>query len=280
MGGGTTLATLTPVQNLELGCMSGILSKVINYPLLVFKNNTQQGLPLSMNPVVVYRGLPMACLNLGGTTAVQFWSTSLFQGFLRGEESQRSLTDGEEVGAAFLGGLLSGVPCSIWELTMIQQQRHGGSLLGVPSRIFRDHGVTQGLFRGLSVTLGRESVFTMSMLGLCPVIQRQVVASGKLASDEQALAVGALAAAIFSATVTHPMDTIKTCLQGDIDQVRYKSVSQCTSLILEEHGALGVFKGLGWRIGLISTTFYLVNLFKQKLGPVVFQPPSCAVDDR
>jgi hypothetical protein len=30
---------------------------------------------VSLNPAVVYRGLPMAMLNLGGTTAVQFGST-------------------------------------------------------------------------------------------------------------------------------------------------------------------------------------------------------------
>jgi hypothetical protein len=32
-----------------------------------------------MNPSVVYRGLPMAMLNLGGCTAVQFWFTGFFQ---------------------------------------------------------------------------------------------------------------------------------------------------------------------------------------------------------
>ena len=40
--------------------------------------------------------------------------------------------DAVQVGGAFLGGAASGVPCSIWELCMIQQQRFGGSTLGTP----------------------------------------------------------------------------------------------------------------------------------------------------
>ena len=38
-----------------------------------------QGLPLAMTPSAVYRGLPMACINLGGSTGVQFLVTGLFQ---------------------------------------------------------------------------------------------------------------------------------------------------------------------------------------------------------
>ena len=34
--------------------------------------------------------------------------------------------------------------------------------------------------------------------------------------------------------------------------------------------AQGLFKGLGWRITLISTTFFLVNDLKVRLAPVLF----------
>jgi uncharacterized integral membrane protein len=40
---------------------------------------TQQGLPLPRNPAAIYRGLPMAALNLGGTTAVQFGAIVFFR---------------------------------------------------------------------------------------------------------------------------------------------------------------------------------------------------------
>lgn len=72
--GKSVLQRLTAVENMVLGVTTGIMSKLVNYPLLNFKNTVQQGRSISLNPSVVYRGLAMACLNLGGTTGVQFWS--------------------------------------------------------------------------------------------------------------------------------------------------------------------------------------------------------------
>merc|ERR1712078_634216 len=99
---------------------------------------SQQGLPIRLNPAVVYRGLPMACLNLGGTTAVQFGATGFCQKILRGGGESSPFT---QMTGSFLGGVISGIPCSLWELCMIQQQRFGGSILGTPTRIVQQHGV-------------------------------------------------------------------------------------------------------------------------------------------
>jgi hypothetical protein len=47
-----------------------------------------------------------------------------FYDMLKPKDSE-TMTPAREMGAAFLGGLASGIPCSMWELTMIQQQvRH------------------------------------------------------------------------------------------------------------------------------------------------------------
>ena len=63
--GGDVLLLLNASENLALGCMAGVATKLLNYPLLTFKNYSQQGIPLPKSPAVIYRGLPMACLNLG-----------------------------------------------------------------------------------------------------------------------------------------------------------------------------------------------------------------------
>ena len=110
MGGGDALQKLSAMENLALGTLSGVCTKCCNYPLLSWKNASQQGLPISMNPAVVYRGLVMACLNLGGTTAVQFWTTGFFQKMLAGD---KDVTSEQKMAAAFLGGVTSGVPCSV-----------------------------------------------------------------------------------------------------------------------------------------------------------------------
>ena len=74
------------------------------------------------------------------------------------------------------------------------------------------------------------------------------------------------------------MDTIKTCMQGDLGQVKYRGITQTGSLLAEEYGVVqGLFKGLSYRIALISTTFFLVNSFKQRIVPALF-PHAVAAD--
>jgi hypothetical protein len=185
MGGGSDLGALSGAENCMLGITAGIGTKMTNYPLLSWKNTVQQGLPISFNPKIVYRGVVMACLNLGGTTGVQFGTTGYFQKLLKGAGADATQT---QMGGAFLGGLASGVPCSLWELTMIQQQRHGTTLLGTLPGVASKYGSMQ-IFRGLSMTLGRESLFTLAMLGITPKIQSVLVEDSGMESNT-ALAAG------------------------------------------------------------------------------------------
>ena len=277
-GGGAQLQNLTGWQNCVLGMAAGAASKSINYPLLVCKNNIQQGVKTSFYPPLLYRGLPMAMVNMGGTTMVQFGSTGMFQKFLH-----KNVTHDEmkvRLGGAFLGGLASGVPCSVWELVMVQQQRFGGSLVGVPLKIAQEYGA-RGIFRGLTMTLGRESLFTLAMLGITPTIQSklsqpnnpivQMLGFQDGLESNSALAIGALLGSFFAAGLSHPMDTIKTCQQGDLAGEKFGSVNETFAVVKAEAGGFrGLFKGLSYRIGLISTTFFLVNTFKDLLVPVMF----------
>jgi len=276
MGGDDSLQRLSGGENCILGMVTGVMGKACNYPFLVWKNTLQQGLKLSttwtspsgsFNPLLVYRGLPMACLNLGGTNAVQFGTTGFFQKLLASNGGVGQ--DTVQVGGAFLGGLASGVPCSIWELLMIQQQRFGGSTLGTPARIVQEYGVS-AFSRGTTMTMGRESMFTMSMLGITPLIQSKLVETSGWEKNT-ALAAGSLLGALLAGVVTHPMDTIKSCMQGDMGRVKYDGILQTGNSLAAEYGVVqGLFKGLFFRIALISTTFFLVNTFKQKTIPILF----------
>jgi len=266
------LEKLSTKENVVLGMTAGCGSKVVNYPLLVLKNYSQQGLGMpSLKPWKLYRGLPTAMLSLGSTTSIQFGFAGFFQ------KSLRRITPNDnfiKAGGSFLGGLASGVPCSVWELTMINQQRFGGSLLGTPIRIVQNHGMLN-LFRGITMTLGREACFTLAMLALTPMIQQALVKKFPQLPSSTALAAGALSGAIFSATITHPMDTIKTCLQGDLAGHKYRNTIQTYSRLCSDAGGFtGLFKGLEWRIGLIATTFFLVNDIKDRLAPRLFPEES------
>ena len=49
----------------------------------------------------------------------------------------KEATASDRVLSSFLGGAFSGIPCSMWELTMIQQQRFGGSIVATPARVIK-----------------------------------------------------------------------------------------------------------------------------------------------
>merc|ERR1712241_1363448 len=100
--------------------------------------------------------------------------------------------------------------------------------------------------------MGREGMFTMGLLGLCPVIKSSLIERGY--EENVAMGAGALSGAIISATFTHPVDTVKTCMQGDCEQVKFTNISGTLQILRAESGDAALFRGLGWRIGLISTT--------------------------
>lgn len=70
-------------------------------------------------------------------------------------------------------------------------------------------------------------------------------------------------------------DHTQTCMQGDCEGKKYKGIVHTGRALVTEYGVRqGLFKGLSWRIGLISTTFFLVNKFKVGLAPLMFPVPS------
>ena len=94
---------------------------------------------------------------------------------------------------------------------MIQQQRSGLDVCSVPEQLIRNYGVAS-LLRGVVPTMGREGIYTMTMLSLCPIAQQWLQIEVELEA-EAALAYGAIVLSVVATTITQPLDTIKTCMQ-------------------------------------------------------------------
>ena len=73
------------------------------------------------------------------------------------------------------------------------------------------------------MTMCRESLYTCAMLGVTPEIQRYLKENNGMES-KKALTIGSLIGAVVATVITHPMDTIKTCMQGDIERKKYKGI--------------------------------------------------------
>ena len=160
-----------------IGLATGAIDVSTTQWVLYCKNASQQGLPLTMNPRILYRGYTMSLTNMCVLSGLQFPLTAIATGIFTGGK-QRKLSDSEEIGSAFIGGVLSGFICAPMELVMIQQQRYGTSLFSTPSKIIGDAGVGALFGRGLAMSCGREGVFTAGMLGLGPTLRRQAEEAG------------------------------------------------------------------------------------------------------
>ncbi|KAL3925621.1 MAG: hypothetical protein SGPRY_003605 [Prymnesium sp.] len=219
MGGGSKDDVILPaLENTVLGVVSGTIEVTLLQPMLYCKNASQQGLPFTLNPRVLYRGLGMSVLNMSVLTGVQFPLTGSISKMITGG-SERTLSPSEKIASGFMGGAISGIICAPMELVMIQQQRFGASLVGATGRIVSEYGPAT-LFRGLSTACGREGLFTAGYLGMGPVFGEKLQKDfgvSKATGDF----LGASGAGMIAATLSHPLDTAKTCMQGDVEQKTY-----------------------------------------------------------
>lgn len=266
---------LTNGENALLGTAAGLCEISLMQPTLFWKNMIQQGklgeFPgmMKVHPKYMYRGYISSAANMAVLTGIQFGSCGYMTKLLLNGEN-RKLSFVEASAAGFFGGAVSGPLCCFLELIMIQQQRFGGTIVQTPARLLKSHG--PGVFtRGLVGSSLREGLYTMGYLGLVPWLCGFL--AGKLPDQPEIVtkSAAAMIGAIVSGTLSHPVDTFKTCMQGDIERATYTSVRGTLSTIHAARGMPGFFSGWFWRVpGRQFPSFFLLNELRLRLGPVLF----------
>jgi hypothetical protein len=227
-------------------------------PTLYWKNAAAQGLAFTLDPRLLYRGTGASVLNEMVQMSVQLVLTRMFQ---RIWEHRRT----EERSAAELlttscsGGITASFAASPIELAMIQQQRNGGSFIAACSHIVGRYGLgSQGLMRGLGPTMLRDGVYVAGLLGLTPVLQARLV--DQYGCSQAGATLGAsLVGGSLCALASHPADMIKTCMQGDLQRLRFTSPLASLRLLLREGGIRRMYRGCVSRTINITATIYIVN---------------------
>jgi len=260
------MESLTEAENVILGVSVAVFEGVLLQPTLFWKNAMAQGLPLTLDPRKLYRGIGASLANEAGQMSIQFGVTGVLKGHL-----QSSDTDGSagwlSVGAAAIGGMVAAVFASPVELVMIQQQRFGGGLVGTPLRIGRQFGLG-GLARGLGPAISRDAVYVGGMLGITPVMQQHLEqAHGQSAAvaSLQASAIGGVVGGMLS----HPFDVLKTCMQGDLERKTYGSLSSTFHTLVASGGLPRLMHGATWRTINITATVYIANECCSLLPPYI-----------
>jgi len=258
---------LSEAENVALGSVASFIQAVILQPTLYWKNASQQGLPFTMKPGVIYRGMSASLYSEVGSCGVQFFLTGALKHAIVGN-TPRPLTDNETMLAALLGGSIAALYTSPLELIMIQQQRFGLSFPGTVKHIVQEHGMFNGVYRGLVSSVLRDGVYVWGLLGITPILQKHWESEyslNKTAAGFGASLVGGASCAVLSC----PTDVIKTCMQGDLERKKYGSLTS-TIRTISKQGMGTFFNGVGWRIANITGTVLIVNECCQRLGPLMF----------
>lgn len=235
--------------------------------MLYYKNASQQRLPFTLNPRALYRGYVANLANLCTKRALAIPSAAAITTVLTGGTPRR-LTGMEQFAAALGAGFLSSFIVSPIELVMIQQQRFGTSLFGTPIALVKSYGPA-ALGRGFTLTCGRESVYTAGLLGLGPSIKRKAKEDFGF-SNNVAGVVGAVVAGVLCATLSHPLDTIKTCMQGDVQRLKYNGATHTATELYTQGGLKRMFSGWGWRTGRTVLQVFFMDKCRESLCPLMF----------
>uniref|UniRef100_A0A7S2XBM9 Uncharacterized protein n=1 Tax=Lotharella oceanica TaxID=641309 RepID=A0A7S2XBM9_9EUKA len=199
------------------GMTSGTVEVCALQPMNYWKNAAQQGMPFTLNPRFLYRGLGPNCVNMGSCTMLQFIFGGKIKNMITGGVP-RPLSIPEEMGAGLSAGMLSALAGSPLELIMIQQQKKGLNILATTWSL-----LGPDIARGFTGSAVREGLWTVGYLSIPPIVRKFMRAKAPkiFDSDDKARIPAAISGAVFACYLTHPFDTIKTCMQGDIERKTY-----------------------------------------------------------
>ena len=238
-------------------------------PLNYAKNMTQIHHPISLNPFVMYRGVSANALNMGSCTMIQFTIGGYLKKLTLGENRDRTLSLKEEMMCGLGAGTVSACVGSPLELVMVQQQKKGTSIGQTISNIMeRPSNIGRG-WVGCAV---REALWTCGFMSIPPVVRRelQVQYPDLFPNNDRARIPAALLGALFACYLTHPFDTIKTCMQGDIERTKFGSLTQTTRTLWGEHGLGGFYRGSSFRYARQVLAVFIMDLMQEKVGMLLF----------
>eukprot|EP00429_Kryptoperidinium_foliaceum_P057563 CAMPEP_0176093076 /NCGR_PEP_ID=MMETSP0120_2-20121206/46635_1 /TAXON_ID=160619 /ORGANISM="Kryptoperidinium foliaceum, Strain CCMP 1326" /LENGTH=352 /DNA_ID=CAMNT_0017427003 /DNA_START=63 /DNA_END=1120 /DNA_ORIENTATION=- len=208
------------LENLGIGMFCAPIFTVTLQPTIYLKHAKMQGLPLSMNPKMLWRGTTASMCNETGQAGLQFLTTGFIKRWA-GVHRGRALTPLEDAAGSAAGGAVSALWVSPVELVMIQQQRFGGSVAHTLCRIQRNFG-WYGFSRGYLATGLRDSVYVIGMLSATPFMEKEMKRLGFGAATGSVVA--SLAAGVAAGVLSCPFDCIKTCMKGDLERENFKAL--------------------------------------------------------
>mmetsp|Transcript_44957 Transcript_44957/g.147494 ORF Transcript_44957/g.147494 Transcript_44957/m.147494 type:complete len:158 (-) Transcript_44957:357-830(-) len=152
---------------------------------------------------------------------------------------------------------------------MIQQQRKGGSLFGTAAELARGGHLT----RGTTGMMLREGLFCGGYMGVTPVMRgwlRENYPDSIGSTEDRARLAATLISTPVCSFASHPPDTLKTCLQGDVERTKFGGYSQTASTLVGESGYPALWRGLPWRCLRQICAVFIFDKLSAELAPRIF----------
>lgn len=232
-------------------------------PLNYAKNMVQQKQAISLSPSIMYRGVGANAVNMGSCTMIQFAVGGRLKQMVLGSETRR-LSLQEEMICGIGAGSVSALVGSPLELVMIQQQRKGGGTFATIQNVISTGNITRG-FTGCMI---REALWTCGYLSIPPVVRHTLMESypEQFPTNNHARIPAALLGGLFACYLTHPFDTIKTCMQGDIERSMYGNFLQTAGKIWADSSLFGFYRGATFRYGRMVCAVFIMDFLKEKVA--------------
>lgn len=210
---------LSDAENGVVGAVVGALEVLAMQPTVYWKAELQQqrfDIRRALSPAYAYRGVVISACSIAPITAVQFGVNGML---IRRFSGEGAPSDVAVMASGVAAGVVSALIQSPCQLIEISQQKHGGSMHSVALRIVQSHGAL-GLYRAYSMTAAREGIFCCAYIAAMPLLRRSILERWPDLPVSAATATSTVVAGAIGAFLTHPADTFKTRLQGDLFPVR------------------------------------------------------------
>merc|ERR1712070_1196541 len=103
-------------------------------------------------------------------------------------------------------------------------------------------------------------------MGIGPIFGGKIKELNPTLSSGMADFLGAAGAGCIAATLSHPFDTIKTCMQGDIERKTYTTLQGTVAVLSQSGGIRSFFRGWSWRTSRMICAIFIMGQCKTKLG--------------
>ncbi|EEY69048.1 Mitochondrial Carrier (MC) Family [Phytophthora infestans T30-4] len=269
---------LTALQNGAVGSLAGMIEMTIQQPWVAVKNAVQQGRPLPRSISALYRGLGVSLSSIAPVSAIRFAINGQLLRRVSGTDA--APTGQVKVLCSTISGATAAVITGPAEMIMTVQQSKGGGFVATVKAVVEARGVMR-LMRGYSATAIRDAIWCAGYLALGPLFTREVhrlrpQAFGgydtATASQKAAASIaGGLAAGLVVVSLTQPVDTIKTVMQGEAMELpsgRGPSMLATAGRIYREGGVRRFYRGIVARGSRLIGAVFILGQARMQLEEV------------